>query len=81
MRSPKDNLVSIRRNIRLAKGIFLLECRSRYISSFAKPGQFIQIKIDDEYTLLRRPFGILGVSGDSFSVLYMVKGKGTRLLS
>ncbi len=52
------------------------------MAAAAKPGQFINAKINDSFEpLLRRPFGIHKVNGVKISIMYKVIGKGTRLLS
>ena len=48
----------------------------------AKPGQFVDVRINDRYEpLLRRPFGVHNVNGKTFEILYEVVGKGTELFS
>jgi dihydroorotate dehydrogenase electron transfer subunit len=52
------------------------------IASFARPGQFVNIKASDCCEpLLRRPFGIHKVNGRNIEILYEVIGKGTEILS
>jgi dihydroorotate dehydrogenase electron transfer subunit len=53
-------------------------------SNRVKPGQFamVQVRKDNQFDpLLRRPFGIFDVEGDSISFLYRVFGRGTSLLT
>ena len=45
----------------------------------AKPGQFISIQCAD-YTL-RRPFSIMTVQDDEITILFKLKGKGTKYIS
>jgi dihydroorotate dehydrogenase electron transfer subunit len=48
----------------------------------AKPGQFINIKVSDDYVpLLRRPFSILNQKKGFIEILYKVIGEGTKKLS
>jgi len=62
--------------------IFLLKANSPKISSEIKPGQFCNIKVSEtDYPLLRRPFSICDVDGDSIYFLFDVHGEGTRILS
>lgn len=75
-----DRLIPIISNKKIAKEIFLTTFRHNNVSSGCVPGQFVQIKIDDA-RFLRRPLSIHRVKGDMFSVLYKIKGEGTRLLS
>ncbi|MCM8757669.1 MAG: dihydroorotate dehydrogenase electron transfer subunit [Candidatus Omnitrophica bacterium] len=52
------------------------------IAKYALPGQFVSIKIVDNYQpLLRRPFSIHRVQGKNIEILYEVIGKGTEILS
>jgi dihydroorotate dehydrogenase electron transfer subunit len=61
---------------------FVLSFDSRALSKEAIPGQFIHVRISNGLEpLLRRPFGIHGVSGDRVDIIYEVVGKGTEMLS
>lgn len=67
---------------RVSKNYFKIGLRSSKIPCLAQPGQFIGIKISDNYeVLLRRPFSIHGAIDPNIEVLYEVAGKGTELLS
>ncbi len=56
--------------------------QDKNISSAARPGQFINVKVaDDLEPLLRRPFGVHKANGRDIEVLYEVLGKGTEILS
>ena len=46
----------------------------------ARAGQFIHVKCGDRQ-VLRRPFGVCGVNGDTVRFAFEVKGEGTRWLS
>ncbi len=62
--------------------IFVLNAHAPAIAATARPGQFVNIKVDGSCDpLLRRPFSIYRVVGDSIEVLFNVVGKGTRILS
>ncbi|MFA6549200.1 MAG: dihydroorotate dehydrogenase electron transfer subunit, partial [Candidatus Margulisiibacteriota bacterium] len=57
---------------------------SSYIASHAKPGQFVNVKCSDACDpLLRRPLSIHQISAPhkTFTLLYRVVGKATRLLA
>jgi len=57
---------------------------SKYISSHALPGQFVEIKCSESHDpLLRRPISFHRVSPEheTFELLYEVVGKGTELLT
>lgn len=73
-------------NEKYGNGLYKIEIFSPYISKNARPGQFISIKCRPEDILdpfLRRPFSIYDIEEDFnvFSVLYLVRGKGTRYLT
>lgn len=52
------------------------------ISAKAKPGQFIEIKVNDDSVLLRRPMSIANVNPEKseITIWYRVVGKGTASL-
>lgn len=61
---------------------FLMEIKAPSIAKNAKAGQFVTIRCDDATSpLLRRPFSFHMINGSSFSVLYEVLGRGTRILA
>ncbi len=78
-------LGKIVRNQKLNDKYYLLEIKCEEFVREAKVGQFIMINTrHHDYTsdpLLRRPLGIADINGDRFTLVYMVVGKGTRLLS
>jgi len=48
----------------------------------ARPGQFLQVKVGDNYEpLLRRPFSIHNVDKGRVEIIYEVLGQGTEVLS
>jgi len=61
---------------------FRLVVRAREIAPLVQPGQFAHIRVlPMKDALLRRPFSIFQVEGDTFSILYKTVGKGTETLS
>jgi len=64
---------------RLKKDVYLLSLTSGYLARTSLPGNFLHIKIRD--TILRRPFSIHKVSGNTIYVLFRVRGKGTAILA
>lgn len=63
---------------------FKLIISSKYISSHAEPGQFVNVRCGEDYDpLLRRPLSIHRISAEHerFELLYEVVGKGTEILS
>lgn len=63
---------------------FKLTLVSRYISSHAQPGQFVEVKCSEScHPLLRRPLSLHAIkpNEDIFELLYEVVGTGTELLT
>jgi dihydroorotate dehydrogenase electron transfer subunit len=51
-------------------------------SKISRPGQFINIKIEDSYqTFLRRPISISSYRDNSITIIYKIFGEGTKRLS
>lgn len=74
------------KNKRYSNEIFKLDVFSPYISKNASPGQFINIQCSDHGIIdpfLRRPFSIYDIEEryNVFSVLYQIKGTGTKYMS
>ena len=80
----RDILSTIVVNKEVAPDIYLMTLEAKPISTVAKPGQFAMIKVGDSHCddpLLRRPFSIHNISGDTVQFLYKVLGRGTQILS
>jgi dihydroorotate dehydrogenase electron transfer subunit len=61
---------------------FRVVVRAPQIAPLAQPGQFVHLRILPlKHALLRRPFSIFQVSGDTLSILYKTIGQGTEVLS
>lgn len=67
-------------NAEVAEKIFRLEVFAPEIALMSEPGQFVEIKLSDEFTL-RRPFGIASTKDGIVKIFYRVVGKGTKFLS
>ncbi len=66
----------------IASNIFQLSFLSSSISRSALPGQFVNVKAEETAVpLLRRPFSIFSVEGETVSIIFNVVGIGTKLLS
>ncbi|MBN3041119.1 MAG: dihydroorotate dehydrogenase electron transfer subunit [Candidatus Omnitrophica bacterium] len=61
------------------KDTYLLDIESPYLAKNSSPGNFIHIKIKP--VILRRPFSIHRVEGNSIFVLFKKKGRGTSELA
>jgi len=70
------------KNIEVIQKYYKILLYCSQIARIAKPGQFVEIKVSDNYEpLLRRPFSIHRVKGNNIEILYEVLGKGTDILS
>ncbi len=77
-----EQTVQIVSNERDTDLYFRLVVRAPYIAPLVQPGQFAHIRVlPMKDALLRRPFSIYQVAGDTFSILYKAVGKGTEALS
>lgn len=81
---PKQVKCQIIDHQQLGPLYFRLTLASEYISTTAKPGQFVNVRVSDGFDpLLRRPLSIHRVNRTekTFQLLYEVVGTGTDLLS
>jgi dihydroorotate dehydrogenase electron transfer subunit len=77
-----EQTVQIVSNERDTDSYFRLVLRAPQIAPLIQPGQFAHVRILPlKDALLRRPFSIFQVAGDTFSILYKTVGKGTDTLS
>jgi dihydroorotate dehydrogenase electron transfer subunit len=77
-----EQTVQIVSNARDTDSYFRLVLRAPAIAPLIQPGQFAHVRILPlKDALLRRPFSIFQVAGDTFSILYKTVGKGTDALS
>lgn len=75
---------TIRKNEKVAKDIYRMVLSVPEISGAAKPGQFVNLRLDEKLDpLLRRPISLHEIDPEegTVSMLYLVVGKGTELLS
>jgi dihydroorotate dehydrogenase electron transfer subunit len=77
-----EQTVQIVSNERDTDLYFRLIVRAPQIAPLVQPGQFAHVRILPlTEALLRRPFSIFQVSGETASILYKTIGKGTEVLS
>jgi dihydroorotate dehydrogenase electron transfer subunit len=77
-----EQTVQIISNERVTDAYFRLVLRAPQIAPLIQPGQFAHVRILPlRDALLRRPFSIFQVTGDTFSILYKAVGQGTDVLS
>jgi dihydroorotate dehydrogenase electron transfer subunit len=66
----------------VARNVFVLTLHAPGLASTVRPGQFVNIQINESLEpLLRRPFSVHRASGDSIEVLFNIVGKGTAMLA
>src|ERR1035437_4675785 len=77
-----EQTVQIVSNERDTDLYFRLVVRAPKIAPLVQPGQFAHVRILPLHeALLRRPFSIFQVCGDTLSILYKTIGRGTEVLS
>ena len=77
-----EQTVQIVSNERDTDSYFRLVVRAPQIAPRIQPGQFAHVRVLlMKDALLRRPFSIFQVEGDTFSILYKSVGKGTEVLA
>jgi len=77
-----ERTVQIVSNGRDTDSYFRLVLHAPQIAPLIQPGQFAHVRVlSMKDALLRRPFSIFQVEGDTFSVLYKTVGKGTEALA
>ncbi len=77
-----EETVQILANDRDSDLYFRLVVRAPRVAPLVQPGQFAHVRVlPMKATLLRRPFSIFQVAGDTFSILYKAVGQGTEVLS
>lgn len=73
---------SILANTRDAGPYFRLKVHAPEIAPRVQPGQFVHVRIPPlREALLRRPFSVFQVEGETLSILYKTVGKGTHVLA
>lgn len=80
MYNIKSRIVS---NTQIKPNIFEMVFQAPEIATKAKPGQFIEIDVNDDSVLLRRPMSVLDADPETgeVKIWYHVVGKGTTALS
>jgi len=77
-----ERTVQIVSNERDTDSYFRLVLRAPQIAPLIQPGQFAHVRVLPlKDALLRRPFSIFQVEGDTFSILYKTVGQGTGALA
>lgn len=80
MQGKIKHVCKIKENEEVASSIFRMRLLCPQIAESARAGQFVHVKVAKE-PLLRRPFCIHSVEQNHFTILYKVRGTGTKILS
>lgn len=66
----------------VAENVFLLVLDAPEIAPLVRPGQFLNVRIDETSDpLLRRPFSVYRTEGNRLELLFNVVGRGTHALA
>ncbi len=76
----KNFIAEIILNEEVAEKVFRLTVDAPELAEQARAGQFVQVKISDDFTL-RRPLGIASTAGGHVKIFYRAVGRGTEVLS
>ena len=77
-----NEIATIVSNERIADNIFEAKMISPKISNVSMPGQFINILPNKNWpNVMRRPMSIASQGDGSISIIYMIFGEGTKLIS
>ena len=76
----KNFLTEIISNEQVADKVFKLTVDAPELAKISQAGQFVQVKISDDFTL-RRPFGIASTANNRVKIFYRLVGRGTENLS
>ncbi len=79
---PALEHVTVAANERIAEGVGLITLRAPRCAASIAPGQFVHLRVArGADIILRRPFSVHRVVGDSVELLYQVLGAGTLRLA
>jgi len=74
--SPVEKVIALENNI------FLIKVHCPEITAVIRPGQFLNVRVSESvFPLLRRPFSICDVEGESLFLMFNILGEGTKLLA
>jgi dihydroorotate dehydrogenase electron transfer subunit len=74
-------MAEIAESLKLIEGVFKLRLRMPEDYEEPKPGQFVNVYLNDSSRLLPRPLAVCDWEKPFLTLAYMVVGEGTRLLS
>lgn len=80
--SAKIDTMKIVSNKMIASDVYEMKLQGEIAKTIERSGQFINIKLEDEYrTYLRRPMSISDYEDDMMTIVYKKVGHGTTLLT
>lgn len=75
-------IYSILENKALSVDVYMMTIEAPAIAASCYPGQFLSVLVPyDKSLLLRRPISICDTKDKSVTIIYQIKGEGTRLIS
>ena len=74
-------LLKILYNNKIAKDTYEMKFASNEICKTANCGQFINVALNDQSKLLKRPISICGIGDDYLIITYKINGEGTKQLA
>lgn len=71
----------IKQHEEISSGIYKMTIEAHEVAKKATPGQFINLYLDSEISLLPRPISLCEIHEESVTIVYAVVGKGTKAIS
>ena len=69
-------------NLQVGPAIYVLKFHSPEIASEVRPGQFVNVKVNEAFVpLLRRPFSVYSLEKEEVALIFNIVGAGTNILS
>ncbi|MDX1702490.1 MAG: dihydroorotate dehydrogenase electron transfer subunit [Melioribacteraceae bacterium] len=66
----------------ISENTYVIEVKAENLIKYVRPGNFFNIQVNNsDFPLLRRPFSICDVEGDSIFFMYKIVGEGTSILA
>ena len=81
---PINTKIKLLKKEKLKEDVFKFTCEAKEIAECAKPGQFIEIQVTEDWNpRLRRPISIHNVDKQKGEIefIFQIRGKGTLVLS
>lgn len=79
MQNKGPFILKVLENFEIAEQIYKMVLEGETIAQNSTPGQFVSLKCGD--LTLRRPLSVARVDGNTFDLIYKIKGTGTEFLA